>query len=294
MGQSRIMMKGAITTIQSKACGFPDILRNIPDAPQRLFVRSDNWDSLLLQPAVAVVGSRKITPYGRAVTAQLAAALARAGVCIVSGLAIGVDAVAHRAALEAGGITLAVLAGGLDDIYPSAHTQLAGQIVAQGGAIISEYPLGTPSLKHQFIARNRLVSGLSRAILITEATEKSGTLHTARFALEQGRDVLAVPGNLTNPSSVGTNRLIQSGATLIATAGDIFHALGISPTDPPQPKGDNAEEEAILRLIQAGETDSAALLQQSQLSVQTFNQTITMLEITGKIRGLGNNQWTAG
>jgi len=287
-------MNTPIITIQSKAAGFPEIFHNIPDPPQQIYVISNNWPDLLKTKCLAVVGSRKITAYGKAVTTTLAGDLARAGVCIVSGLAIGIDAAAHRAALGALGVTIAVLAGGLDAIYPSSHQQLAGQIVAQGGALVSEYPPGVPTYKQNFIARNRLVSGLSEAILITEATEKSGTWHTARFALEQGKDVLAVPGNITSPASIGTNRLIRSGATAITSSADIFQALGIKPPSAaPKSRGDTPEEQQILDILADGPTDGARLLQLSGLEITLFNQSLTMLEITGKIRGLGNNQWIA-
>ncbi len=248
----------------------------------------------MLRPRIAIVGSRKVTAYGRSVTNQLAGELAKAGVVVVSGLALGIDGIAHRAALDAGGLTIAVLAGGLDKIYPSNHEQLAKQIVGQGGALISEYPVGVPSLRYNFIERNRIVSGLSSAVLITEAAEKSGTLHTATFALEQGREVLAVPGNITSPQSAGTNRLIKSGATPVTCVEDVFRALGIqSPTKLRlRPRGATPEEQAIIDLLVAGESDGIVLLEKSALEVVRFNQSLTMLEITGKVRSLGANRWS--
>src|SRR5688572_8235522 len=173
---------------------FPEKLLTLHDAPKQLFVAGADLSEILQRPAVAIVGSRKVTSYGRAVTAQLAGELARAGVVIISGLAIGVDAIAHRAALDNHGLTIAVLPSSLDHIYPASHYALAQEIVDKGGALISEYPEGAAiAYKGNFIARNRIVSGLSDAVLITEAAEKSGTLHTADFALQQGKDVLAVP-----------------------------------------------------------------------------------------------------
>lgn len=248
----------------------------------------------MARPQIAIVGSRKVTAYGRSVTAQLAGELARAGVVIVSGLALGIDGIAHRAALDAGGLTTAILAGGLDKIYPGAHVRLAEQIVRQGGALLSEYPEGTPSLKYNFIERNRLVSGLSGAVLITEAAQKSGTLHTATFALEQGKDVLAVPGNITSLQSAGTNRLIKSGAMPVTCVEDVFRTLGIkSPAKLRiRPRGATNEEQVILDLLAAGESDGAVLLEKSTLDVARFNQALTMLEITGKIRSLGANKWS--
>lgn len=282
-----------VITIQSKAEDYPNILRKIPHPPQELHIISTNWLDLLPRPWVAIVGSRKVTSYGRAVTARLAADLARAGVVVVSGLAIGVDGVAHTGALEAGGLTAAVLAGGLDTVYPASHQQLAFQIVKQGGALISEYPVGTPTYPANFIARNRLVSGFSQAVVITEAAEKSGTLHTARFALEQGKEVFAVPGNITSSTSIATNRLIQSGAMPVTGSQDILRALGIRAAARPVAKGDTPQEQALLDLLAAGTDEGAELLQKSGLDPVIFNQTLTMLEITSKIRALGGNRWTA-
>jgi DNA processing protein len=294
MEQSRLMNKGTIYTIHSKAYDFPERLRSIPDPPAQLYVISDDWADLLQRPWVAIVGSRKVTGYGKAVTATVAGELAREGVVVVSGLAIGVDGVAHRTALEAGGLTVAVLAGGLDHIHPASHGQLARQIIKQGGAVVSEYPVGIPSYRDHFIARNRIVSGLSQVLVITEAGPKSGTLHTARFALEQGRDVFAVPGNITSPASATTNSLIKSGANLVTGSADILLALGISSRckQGRTPKGDSAAEQLILDMLVAGEQEGSKLLSQSKLDVRTFNQTLTMLEITGKIRALGADTWT--
>ena len=286
------MIKGTLATIQSKAYGLPQILQAIPDPPRQLYVSSNHWSELLTMPAVAVVGSRKVSSYGQEVTTQLVRALARAGVCIISGLAYGVDALAHRAALEAGGRTIAVLAGGLDQIYPRRHLPLAADIVTQKGALVSEYPPGTAIYKMSFVARNRLVSGLSRGVLITEAAEKSGTLHTAAFALEQGREVFAVPGAITSPNAAGTNRLIQQGATVVTSADDILVQLGLDAQHRTVPQGDTPVEQIILDLIGSGVRQTNELLKQSQLEVAQFNQTLTMLEISGKVAAQGNNYWS--
>ena len=270
----------------------PNRLRNIPDPPSRLYVKGVDVNELLSRPCVTIVGSRKVSAYGKAVTAALAGELAKAGVLIISGLAFGVDSVAHRAALDAGGLTLAVLPSPLERIYPAAHSQLAARILAQGGALVSEYPPGEPTYAANFIARNRLVAGLGDAVLITEAAEKSGTLHTTRFALEQGKELLAVPGNITSPTSVGTNNLIKTGATPVTCADDIFHALGIQPpAEKPAPKGATPEEQTVLDLLVAGIADGGELLAQSGLGTAQFNQTLTMLETRGQIRALGSNRW---
>lgn len=271
---------------------FPEVLRQIPDPPQELYVLGD-LAPLLKKPRLSVVGSRKVSPYGRGVTSDLTRTVAGRGVVIVSGLALGVDALAHQAALAAGGTTIAVLPCGLDKPYPASHRQLARRILEQGGALISEYPEGTPPLQHHFIARNRLVSGLSDGVLITEAASKSGTLHTAGFALEQGKTVMAVPGNITSGLSAGTNMLIKTGASPIMDASDIFQVLSLNfETEEQEIAAANAEEAAILVHLQQGITESSDLQALSKLSPAVFNQTLTMLEINGKIRPLGAGHWS--
>ena len=273
--------------------GYPAPLTEIACPPKQLFYLGADPQSWLSKPRVAVVGSRAVTPYGKQVTAQLTRELTEHGVVIISGLALGIDGVAHEACLEAGGTTVAVLANGLDKIYPASHTQLAKRILMQGGTILSEYPEGTPSFKQQFIARNRIVSGLADVLLITEATERSGTLHTARFALEQGRDVLVVPGNITSPNSVGCNNLIKSGALPVTSTSDILQILGGGTTvmTTRTHRGDNADEQAILDLLYGGTSDGHELLVGTDLPPDIFTQTLTMLELSGKIQPLGNNHW---
>lgn len=271
---------------------YPELLREIASPPKQLYVLGE-LSPLLSQPRLAVVGSRKVSVYGRQVTQQLAGEAARRGIVIVSGLALGVDGIAHQAALDNGGRTVAVLPSGLDKIYPASHHQLAKRILEQGGALITEYPSGTEPFKTNFIARNRIVSGLSDGVLITEAAEKSGTLHTANFALEQGRTVMAVPGNINSPLSQGTNNLIRAGATAITDVRDIFYALNLPfgmelATDI---VGANKEETIVLQLLAAGVTEMAELLIRSELEPAIFNQTLTMLEINGKARPLGAGHW---
>ena len=245
---------------------------------------------------MAVVGSRKVTAYGRIITERLVRSLVQAGVVIVSGLAVGVDGIAHRAALEAGGTTIAVLPGGLDNIYPAIHRTLAQDIVRRGGSLLSEYGAGTTTFKQNFIARNRIVSGISDGVLITEAALKSGTLHTARFGLEQGKEVMAVPGDITRPSSEGTNNLLKAGALLVHDARDVLHALGIPPTEAAAQAASHSREEPneqlVLTLIGTGLIDGNALLTASELPTADFNQALTMLELSGEIRALGGNQWS--
>jgi len=271
----------------------PEKLRNIPQPPKQLFVMGNDVNELLKRPSVTVIGSRNVSAYGKAVTVSLAGELAKAGLVIISGLALGVDSLAHKAALDVGGLTIAVLPSGVESIYPRSHYGLAMQILQQGGALVSEYDGGIPSMKHLFIARNRIASGLGDALLITEAAEKSGTLHTANFALEQGRPVLAVPGNITSPTSAGTNNLIKTGATPVTCVQDVFYALGLDLTTKKKqaPRSSNPNEQILLDLLFGGISDGTELLDQSELDVSLFNQTLTMLEIHGHIRPLGNNHW---
>jgi DNA processing protein len=285
-------MSNSIQTLAIHDPEYPEYLRNIPNPPKQLYYIG-NLVPLLSMPRLAVIGSRRVSPYGRGVTQKLAEAAAAKGVVIVSGLALGVDGIGHQAALDVKGKTIAVLAGGLDIIHPSSHHRMAEEIVWNGGAIISEYPLGTTPYKTNFIARNRIVSGLSDAVLITEAAEKSGTLHTANFALEQGKTVMAVPGNITSLLSAGTNNLIKAGAMPITSPSDILNTFDLSQITPEQARLPlNAEEAVILQLMAEGVSDSSELLSRSKLSAPVFSQTLTMLEITGKVRPLGAGHWT--
>ena len=271
---------------------MPDSLRQLPQPPQQLY-SSGELTEVLQRPRVGIVGSRKVSPYGRLVTDRLAAELAGQGIVIVSGLALGVDSIAHQAALDAGGITVAVLPSPLDSVYPASHRQLAARMVRQGGVLLSEYSSGTPTLKINFIARNRLIAALSDVLIVTEAALKSGSLHTARFALEQGKDVFAVPGPITSATAEGVNNLLKHGAGVVTSADDILDSLGIAQRQPAlATKGDTEAEQVILDILAAGEHDGLLVHQRSQLPIELFNQSLTMLEINGKIRSLGANQWS--
>ncbi len=280
-----------VKTLTLKSPLFPEQLKDIPNPPKRLYYLG-NLEHAVQGPRLAIVGSRKVSAYGKSVTLRLAKEAAEQGITIVSGLALGVDGLAHRAALEAGGTTIAVLPSGLDAIYPASHHNLAQRILEQGGALISEYPAGTPAFKTNFIDRNRLVSGLSEAVLITEAAPKSGSLHTAQFAKQRGRAILAVPGNITSELSAGTNGLIKQGALPITELRDILAAMNLQKQVKKQSvTGTTDEETAILQLISQGIHDASELLHHTKLTPPVFNQTLTMLEITGKIRQLGAGKW---
>lgn len=273
---------------------FPSKLKTIYSAPQNLYIAGD-VSPLHTSPVVSIVGSRAVTPYGRQVTQQLARDLSRRGVAVVSGLALGVDSIAHISSLEAGGYTAAVLPSPVDKVYPASHRQLAQKILSAGGALISEYGQDDRSeaFKSRFIARNRLVSGLADVLLITEASEHSGTLHTANFALEQGRTVMAVPGNITSPGSRGANNLIKAGAIPVTEVQDILAQLNLPlEADTTAPTGDTKQETTLLQLIHSGITDAGILQVTSNMEAATFNRTLTMLEINGKIRPLGVGHWT--
>lgn len=281
-----------VNSLKLNSPQYPEILKQIPDPPKQLYVMGD-LQGLLARPRLCVVGSRRVSVYGRQVTGRLVREAAAQGIVIVSGLAFGVDAIAHQATLEAGGHTIAVLPCGLDKVYPVSHSALAQRILESGGALVSEYPEGTTPRLWSFTARNRIVSGLSDAVLITEAAAKSGTMHTANFALEQGKTVMAVPGNITSALSEGTNNLIKSGAAPVTSVADISVALGVEAGHQTElPLGANEQESALLELLASGVTDSSELLRRSELPPAIFNTTLTMLEISGRIRPLGAGHWT--
>lgn len=279
--------------LKHKQIEVPKQLQSIPDPPKQLFAIGDTLEQLLDQPRVAVVGARKMTSYGKAVTEKLSSELSKHGVVVVSGLAYGVDSCAHKSASDAGGKCIAVLACGLDQMYPTANQRLADKIIENRGVIISEYPDKTEPMRHRFLERNRLISGLSNVILITEAAQRSGSLNTAAHALNQGKTVLAVPGNIYSPLSQGTNNLIKQGAIPVTDIQDILSVLGINKSaQTAMPLASNQEEYVVLKLLHSGTTDGVELLNQSELDAVLFNQTMTMLELSGSIKPLGNNHWT--
>lgn len=246
------------------------------------------------RPAVAIVGTRKPTAYGREVTTRFATDLARRGIVIVSGLALGTDAIAHRATLDAGGTAIAVLANGVSRITPMTNRQLGENIVSSGGAIVSEYEPDEPPYLSRFLERNRIVSGLSDAVLITEASYRSGSLNTARNALEQGREVFVVPGNITSPQSAGCNLLIKQGALPVTSAEDILEIIAPDLLKPQAQLalGDNPLQTAIIRHIQAGIRDGDELQSLLDCAPHEFSGELTMMEINGTVKALGGNQWT--
>ncbi|MGD9119023.1 MAG: DNA-processing protein DprA [Dehalococcoidia bacterium] len=268
--------------------GYPARLREIYDYPPILYVKG----SLLPQDewCLAVVGTRQATVYGRQAAEEIAADLARNKITIVSGLARGIDSIAHRSALEAGGRTIAVFGCGLDVIYPAENASLAERI-ADNGALISEFPLGTEPRRENFPLRNRIMSGLSLGVLVVEAGDSSGAMITARLALEQNREVFAVPGSILSPSSRGTNNLIQEGAKLIRDYTDILEELNLRAV---------AHQIEVKEIIPASDTESLLLKQLSAepvhidevcrasgLPIATVSSTLAMMELKGMVRQVG-------
>ncbi len=267
---------------------YPELLRHLYAPPPLLYVKGtilpeDQW-------AVAVVGTRRSTMYGREATERIVSDMARSQVTIVSGLAKGVDSHAHRTALETGGRTIAVLGSGVDVIYPSENANLARAIV-EHGAVISEYPLGTKPEAVNFPPRNRIISGLSLGTVVIEAGETSGALITADFALEQGRDVFAVPGGIFWPKSVGTNRLISQGAKLVGSAQDILEELNLSMVgeqlEMRELLPENETEAAIMRLVSSVPCHIDELGRNSGLPISAISSTLAMMELKGMVRQVG-------
>lgn len=286
-----------INRIRPDEHNFTQRLADVADAPKSLFYMGKLPDGNA--PAVAIVGSRKPSKYGVEVTQRLAYDLSKQGVIIVSGLALGVDSLAHKAALEAGGITVGVVINELPEISPKTNYNLAKTMVNSDGAVISEWSQGdgAPMTKWAFLRRNRLVSGLSDAVIITEAAARSGTLNTAGHALVQGREVFAVPGNITSPLSEGCNALLKQGAAPVTEARDILEVIAPqllrqSTEQPALPLGDTPAENAILKLIAKGVRAGDELQAQTGLTAAEFSTALSMLEINGLIKPLGANNWS--
>lgn len=271
---------------------YPHELREIPDPPGVLFLRGDllPHDNLV----IAIVGTRHATPYGKEQAERLAAGLSRAGFTIISGLARGIDAAAHQAALRAGGRTIGVLGSGVLNIYPPEHEELADEVARQG-AILSEYPPHAPPISHAFPQRNRIVSGMSVGVVVVEAADRSGALISARHAMEQGRDVFAVPGRVDSRMSKGCHRLIRDGAKLVENVDDVLEELGPLPAAVPREDGQgeihhpaelqlNEQENIVLQAIGKDPTAIDSVVAQCGLPVQRVLATISVLEMRKLVR----------
>jgi DNA processing protein len=233
---------------------------------------------------VGIVGTRKATPEGKASARELARELAGRGITVVSGLAFGIDAAAHQGALDAGAPTWAVLARGLDAVYPASHRRLADDMLSRGGALISEYPFGSGPRPYRFLERNRIVSGVSRAVLMIEVPARSGAQATARFAAEQGRDVLVVPGPARHPNFRGSHRLIREGAALVADARDVLAELGL---ELPLPEADISPETGLIRSFLRTVPDAVSIdeiAERANLPPRVVSEHLTLLLLEGKVR----------
>jgi DNA processing protein len=273
---------------------YPQRLKEIDQPPPVLYFRGDYLPDDLF--AVAIVGTRRVTAYGRQITEELAGYLASNGITIISGLARGVDGIAHQTALKAGGRTIAVLGSGVDKIYPPEHRALAENMI-QRGAIVSDYPPGTPPDAANFPPRNRIVSGLSLAVVVIEAGETSGALITAEFAAEQGREVFAVPGSILAPQSKGTNRLIQNGALPLLSVNDLMQALNLTRM---------GEQKAARKTLPSDETEARLMAvlsdeplhvdeirNQTELPIEKVSATLALMELKGMVRQVGGMNYVA-
>jgi DNA processing protein len=268
---------------------YPAYLREVPNPPPLLYMQGDLQE--VDRWAVAVVGTRRLTTYGRQATHDLVAGLVRNNITIVSGLARGIDAVAHKTAVELGGRTIAVLGSGLDAIYPAEHRPLAQSITQGHGALISEYGLGVQPEAKNFPPRNRIISGLSLGVLVVEAGEQSGALITTNFAAEQNRDVFAVPGNINSPVSKGPNRLIQQGARLVSCVEDILEELNIymvaEQTAVQMALPETAEEAALYTHLSSQPVHIDDLSRASNLPTALVSSTLTIMELKGMVQQVG-------
>ena len=273
---------------------YPQRLKEIDQPPPVLYVRGDYLPDDLF--AVAIVGTRRVTAYGRQITEELAAFLAANGITVISGLARGVDAVAHQTALKSGGRTIGVLGSGVDKIYPPEHRAMAEKMMEQG-AILSDYAPGTPPDASNFPPRNRIISGLSLAVVVIEAGETSGALITAEFAAEQGREIFAVPGSILAPQSKGTNKLIQNGALPLLSVHDLMQALNLTRM---------SEQKAARKIIPADETEARLMdvlgeeprhvdeiRNQTALPIEKVSATLALMELKGMVRQVGGMNYVA-
>jgi DNA processing protein len=277
---------------------YPVQLAAVPGMPAALFVQGD--PSVLARPQVAIVGSRAATAAGCETAFGFAARLAAHGFAITSGLATGIDAAAHRGALAAGGVTIAVCGTGLDRVYPTGHERLAEEIAA-AGALVSEFTTGTPPAPHNFPRRNRLMSGLARGVLVVEAAARSGSLITARLAGEQGREVMAVPGSIHNPLARGCHRLIKDGAALVETVDDVLSALGVSRLESAPdaresakiPQGTlDSDAEMLLNALGFEPTDLDRLVERTGMSARSVLSKLQLLELEGRVEALAGGRYS--
>ena len=279
-----LLKKERIAVLFCRDENYPRLLLETPHPPSVLYYSGELPDFSL--PSAAIVGTRKPTRYGLETAKVLARDLGRAGVLVVSGLALGVDAEAHKGALEGGGKTIAVLGSGLKQIYPFQNRGLAEKIIERGGAIVSEFPPLHPPVKWTFPQSNRIIAGLSQVIVVVEAPQKSGSLITARFGLDYNRDIGAVPGEISSINSAGPNSLLKSGAAVVSSAEDVLGLLGLDYPDLSAIDKIGKDEEYLLDLL-AEPAGAGFLLANSGLEPEALNQKLTILELAGRIKNIG-------
>jgi DNA processing protein len=304
--EMQALRKLGVTAVHRLSPEYPQLLLEIYDTPPVLYFRGELRRT---EPnGVAIVGSRRCTAYGREMTRRISTGLVESGVSVFSGLARGIDAAAHQSTINAGGRTVAVVGGGLDSIYPSDHTQLARDIIDSGGAVITEYPVGVRAKPEHFPRRNRVISGLTRGVVVVEATRKSGAMLTVKWALEQDREVFAVPGNVTSQNSDGPNWLIQQGAKLTQTHEDILDELGIERASQVNAVDENAGTQARMGVDSLAREDNEINIEDRVLRhlavtgaaahvdditravgspAPLVSSALTMLELRGQVRQIG-------
>ncbi|MFA6486340.1 MAG: DNA-processing protein DprA [Candidatus Magasanikbacteria bacterium] len=293
----RLKQEG-ITTVSLGDAGYPQLLAEISDPPITLFIRGTLPDPEI--PTLAVVGTRRFSEYGQLACQQLIAPLARAGVAIVSGLALGIDGIAHETALASGGPTVAVLGSGVNraNIYPAAHRALSEKIIASNGAVISEYPPGFAPTQYSFPARNRIIAGLSLGTLVIEAPMRSGSLITARVALDYNREVMAIPFPINAPSGEGNNNLLKLGARVITSADDILDALHLGQTQKmvqsPLPTPSSPQEAEILAVLSRTPRHIDEIIKTTGLPGPIVMSTLTMMEIKKQVMNTGGMKYVLG
>lgn len=268
--------------------GYPQSLLEIPDPPPMLYCKGRL--ELLNTPTIAIVGSRNATPQGEKTAEAFAHSLSDSGYCIISGMALGIDGAAHRGALQGRSSTIAVVGTGLDIVYPARHRQLAHEI-AERGVMVSEFPLGTPSMAQNFPRRNRIISGISRGCLVVEANLQSGSLITARLAAEQGREVFAIPGSIHSPVSKGCHQLIKQGAKLVDSIHDIIEEVGEASPPCMAPTPDEMPNDQLLIAMGFDPIGTDALIARSGLTSEALSAMLLVLELEGKVASLPGGRY---
>jgi len=276
-------------TINDK--NYPELLKQIPNPPQELYFEGTLKKSE--KYPLAVVGTRKLSVYGRQLTEYFVKTLAKSGLTIISGLALGIDGLAHQTTLDASGRTIAVLGSGLNHIFPAVHKKLFQEIIQSGGVVISEYSPDTPAYKGNFLARNRIISGLSLGVLVIEAPEKSGALITAKEAIKQGRKIFVVPGRIYDKNSTGTNQLIKQGAQAVTNPQDILKALKIksSFTEKQRTSNLSGQEKLLLKFLTENPIYIDELTKKTKMKTNEIVSFLTVMEINGIVKNLGAEKY---